>query len=126
MAIGDAPKTAPERVYWTVVRACLVELHGFSPRQAEHTVAEFRERLHTRASPLANALATHAEPFDVACDLAQDSLDYFEYQDRYSEIVSRALRDVTPAALGTPSQPPGQAAHRPSRSRHTRGGAAGR
>ena len=89
MASASAVDATAERAYWEIVLACLVQLHGWSDGQAVQAVADFRKRLRALANPTAAVMVYHAEPFDVACDLANRALDYFERRAAYATILAQ-------------------------------------
>ena len=76
--------------FWSVVRQCIRKFHA---RCASTTLAE-ATRLKKKVSgmPLEQMdLFYHAEPFDVACNLADNALDVKDHLDEYLEI-----RDIHP------------------------------
>jgi hypothetical protein len=97
MVMTDVPEAKAERTHWAVVQACLVQLHGWTPHQAARAVAELRKRLRTTTNPMAAEIVYHAEPFDIACDLAQNSLNFFEHRAEYDAIISQQLHQTSQA-----------------------------
>jgi hypothetical protein len=89
MAATRTLEAAARRAYWNVVRACLVQLHGWSGRRADGAIAEFRRRLRASSNPLTAVIVYHAEEFDLACDLADHPLDYFEHRAAYEAILAQ-------------------------------------
>jgi len=56
--------------YWQVVYTTLCEIFRVEPKKARGLVDSFRAELWDDAEPLERLLAYHAEPLDVAADLA--------------------------------------------------------
>ena len=78
------PKDEQEH-FWGVVRQCIRKFHA---RCASRTLAK-AARLRRRVSgmPLKQMeLFYHAEPFDVACNLAENPLDVKDHLDEYLKI----------------------------------------
>jgi hypothetical protein len=72
--------------FWCVVKKCLGEFHG-RPRSWSSKAANRLRAEIEAASPEEIELFYHAEPFDVACDLANRSLDMDDkILSRYLEI----------------------------------------
>ena len=71
--------------FWSVVRQCIRRFHACC---APSTLAEAtRLRRKVNSMPVEQMeLFYHAEPFDVACNLADNPLDVKDYLDRYLEI----------------------------------------
>ena len=71
--------------FWSVVRQCIRSFHA---RCGSRTLAE-ATRLRTRVNGMPvdqMELFYHAEPFDVACNLADNALDVKDYLDEYLKI----------------------------------------
>jgi hypothetical protein len=81
---------AAQRRYWRIVQDCLTVLHHWSLPLAEAGIAQLRERLAVREDPGFPVMIYHAEPFDVACDLAAQQLDYTAHREAYEAILYRA------------------------------------
>lgn len=74
-----------EEQFWSVVEACLREFH----HQRPNSIAKGITKLHNQVKempPQAIQLFYHAEPFDVACRVADKDLDVRDYLPRYLEI----------------------------------------
>ena len=71
--------------FWCVVRECIRRFHG---RRASSTLAAAtRLRKKVNAMPVEQMeLFYHAEPFDVACNLADAPLDVKEHLHEYLKI----------------------------------------
>ena len=78
------PKDEQDR-FWGVVRQCVRRFH---PRCASSTLAEAtRLRRKVNRMPVEQReLFYHAEPFDVACNLADNPLDVKDHLAEYLEI----------------------------------------
>jgi hypothetical protein len=82
--------------FWSVVRQCIRRFHT---RRAARTLAEAtRLRKKVSGMPIEQMdLFYHAEPFDVACNLADNALDVKDYLREYLEIRDAApLREKAP------------------------------
>ena len=77
--------------FWSVVRQCIRRFHA---RSASKTLAEAtRLRKKVSGMPLEQMdLFYHAEPFDVACNLAHNALDVKDHVEEYLEIRDAAPR----------------------------------
>jgi hypothetical protein len=71
--------------FWAVTVDCLVEFHRLAPEEADARVASLRERL---ARSGARTMVYHAEPFDVACDLAGVELDRTPVEMEYERMLA--------------------------------------
>ena len=58
-------------VYWAVVRECLWTFHSFLKTSARNAVKDYRKKLKGSPSESMRDLIYHAEPFYIACDLAE-------------------------------------------------------
>ena len=77
---GDA-----QQEYWAVVEHCIREFHPRRSASALKKLDELQKKLMNR--PLEEfELFFHAEPFDVACDLAAQQLNVENHMKRYLEI----------------------------------------
>lgn len=81
------PKAA--EAFWQVVKACLTKFHGFSESEAEEASMSFRKRIESPPTGLSSEIFYHAEPFDVACDVASKPhpLNFSDYRDQYNLIL---------------------------------------
>ncbi|HEY8885022.1 MAG TPA: hypothetical protein VIO35_06900 [Chloroflexota bacterium] len=80
--------------YWNIVVECLVEIFGFSPAEAREKVDSLQTRIEGRR---AADLFYHAEPLDVASDLAGVQLDADLVTHHYAAILHRRELDSTGA-----------------------------
>lgn len=78
------PVTA-QRDYWRVVRCCIKVFHPKQSVKALRQVTRLRKTV--EQLPLRQKeLFFHAEPFDVACDMAGHPLDVAQHLNRYLKI----------------------------------------
>jgi hypothetical protein len=75
------PKAEQER-FWRVVRQCIRVFHSRCASTTLPKAARLRKKVNDMPVEQRD-LFYHAEPFDVACDLAGKRLDVREYQDEY-------------------------------------------
>lgn len=73
--------------FWRVVGACLVQFHKLSPQEAEGKTKEMRARIESPPVGMSSEIFYHAEPFDVACDIAKEKLDLSKYWKQYDSIL---------------------------------------
>jgi hypothetical protein len=93
--------------YWKIVRDTLVEIQGFSTRAATDRVRTLRRPVESRTPPDHLSLVYHAEPFDVASDLARQNIRGELHKDAYRRIVARHdLDEDASAALRNHPCPP--------------------
>lgn len=69
--------------FWHVVKECLVQFHGFSESDADKQSATLRMRIESPPTGMSSDMFYHAEPFDVACDIAEKQLDLSKYRQQY-------------------------------------------
>jgi hypothetical protein len=81
-----------KEAFWGVVQDCLVEIHDLPKRQAATLAAGLRKRIETPPPGVVGEIFYHAEPFDVACDLAQRRLNIRDHARQYSALLSRHFR----------------------------------
>lgn len=75
--------------FWKVVGDCLMEFHQCSQACADGKVAELRNSLKHPPRGVALDILYHAEPLDVACDLAARRLELSNYREVYEGILKR-------------------------------------
>lgn len=76
--------------FWDVVAECLLKFHSMKYDKACKRIADFKRQLRELPPALREdviAMTYHAEPFDVACDLAQKELNFEEYREVYNSIL---------------------------------------
>jgi hypothetical protein len=77
--------------FWRVVVECLHEFHEVEPDDAERQARAIRKKM-MRLPHKSARLLYHAEPFDVACDIAKRPLKLTKARlTRYLEIRDRAV-----------------------------------
>jgi hypothetical protein len=75
--------------FWEAIQDCLVEIYGLPRSKAVAKSSAFRKRVET-ASPQRHAdIFYHAEPIDVAKDIAGEERDLTKYRQQYDEILAR-------------------------------------
>jgi hypothetical protein len=74
-----------QQEYWAVVEHCIREFHPKRSASALKKLAELQKMLMNRSLEEFE-LFFHAEPFDVACDLASHRLNVEDHMKRYLEI----------------------------------------
>lgn len=75
--------------FWNVVQDCLVEIHGLSLFEAIQKSRDLRTQIETTATRMSSEMIYHAEPFEVACDLAGKHLNLTSLHAQYEVILSR-------------------------------------
>jgi hypothetical protein len=75
--------------FWSVVEDCLVEFHGLARRDAHQRSKDLRKRVEAPPSGISGEMLYHAEPFDVACDIADQALDLSHHRPQYETILGR-------------------------------------
>jgi hypothetical protein len=79
--------------FWKTVEDCLVAFHNQNAFAAQKIVCDYRERLADEARQFGpdwmEDLIYHAEPWQLACDLAGTQLDVNDYRAEYETLRSR-------------------------------------
>lgn len=77
--------------FWMAVEDCLVEIHHLARGEARKRAGDLRADLGQPPPGLDvdEEAIYHAEPFDVACDLAGQPLDLAQYRAQYEPILNR-------------------------------------
>ena len=81
--------TKAKDVFWEVVEECLIVIHGFSKPEAYRRSLDLRTRIEAAPAGMSSDVFYHAEPFDVACDIAGKQLDLAQYRGQYEPILQR-------------------------------------
>lgn len=81
--------TRDKRRFWASVEDCLRGFHDCSRQEAKALIQAFQDNLDTAPLEVDPDLVYHAEPFDLACDLAQHPLDVGTVQSKYDEILDK-------------------------------------
>ena len=56
--------------FWEVVEECLTTIHGHAKLVAHGRSLDLRTRIESAPLGMSSNIFYHAEPFDVACDIA--------------------------------------------------------
>jgi hypothetical protein len=75
--------------FWGAVVDCLEQFHGKSKPDAQALANDLRARVERPPPGIDGDLIYHAEPFDVACNLAGVELDPDSYRRPYELILRR-------------------------------------
>jgi hypothetical protein len=75
--------------FWRVVQDCLVEILGFSRREAISMGKHLRDEIDEEPEEISKDLFYHNEPFDIACDLARKKIECSACQEKYESILKR-------------------------------------
>jgi hypothetical protein len=75
--------------FWQIVEECLIMVHGLHQDVARRKSVDLRERLESPPTGMSSDMFYHAEPFDVACDIAKQARRLSDYRDKDAEILSR-------------------------------------
>lgn len=74
--------------FWRVVEDCLIQFHRFPARIAIQATDDLRTRLRSAPAGLRSDVVYHAEPFDVACDIAGREVAGYGIASDYERIVA--------------------------------------
>lgn len=74
--------------YWRVVEDCLVEFHRYPVRAAVQAAGALRARMEAAPAGLRGDLVYHAEPFDIACDIAGREVAGYGIDLEYERLVA--------------------------------------
>lgn len=81
-----------QRAFWAAVLDCLTSIHRLPRPEAEGRVARFKARL-TDVSPElqkgVEQFVYHDEPFDLACELAENAIPLEKFLEQYNTILRR-------------------------------------
>jgi hypothetical protein len=75
--------------FWEVVEECLTAIHGLTKLEAHRRSLDLRTRIETAPAGMSSDIFYHAEPFDVACDIAGNQLNVSQYRQQYEPILHR-------------------------------------
>src|SRR5262249_27866377 len=75
MSQRNASRTNKPDKYWSVVGECLRRFHHRSAADVKQLVSQMRKKLEQSSPEASRELFFHAEPFDVACDLADHQIE---------------------------------------------------
>jgi hypothetical protein len=79
--------------FWTAVEDCLVTFHGLTQCEAAGRVTGFWRRLPNtvdHSEPTFSDMIYHAEPWQIACNLAEKDLPIADHEPKYREILKRS------------------------------------
>ena len=77
--------------FWAAVQDCLVTFHQFEPREAAEKVTSLWRRLPSAANGSDfSEMIYHAEPWQIACNLAGNDLPVAEHQEAYQAVLQRS------------------------------------
>ncbi len=91
--------------FWAAVEDCLVTFHRFQRSQAAETVAGLLRRLPTTiddGKPGLEDMIYHAEPWQIACNLANEDLPVAEHQVEYQALLARNGLSASTSVLRMP------------------------
>ena len=71
--------------FWSVVRGCLREFHKMTSDMTRRKATQLRKKIESLPNE-AMEFFYHSEPFDVACDIANEPLNLQEFLDRYLQV----------------------------------------
>ena len=91
MKLSDVVPKDEQEHFWSVVRQCIRRFHDRSASRALAEATRLRKKVKSMPSEQ-RVLFYHAEPFDVACNLADNALDVKVYLDEYLEIRDAEIR----------------------------------
>jgi hypothetical protein len=89
--------------YWLVVEECLRRFHSRSATEAKQLVSRLRRQVEQSTPTASRDLFYHAEPFDIACDLADHSLDVRHHLAEYVQLRDGLLSPGTGEVTTRPS-----------------------
>lgn len=76
---------ADQELFWKVVRDCIREFHSVCAKRSLEAATRLRRKVN--AMPIEELeLFYHAEPFEVACNLAERPLDVRQFVEPYLRI----------------------------------------
>jgi hypothetical protein len=75
--------------FWKIVEECLITIHGLTKPEAYRKSLDLRTRIEAAPAGMSSDIFYHAEPFDVACDIAGNQLDASQYHQQCEPILHR-------------------------------------
>ena len=81
--------TKAKETFWKVVEECLIAFHSLAKSEAHRRTLNLRTRIESAPAGMLSDIFYHAEPFDVACDIAGMPLDPAQYRQQYEPILHR-------------------------------------
>jgi hypothetical protein len=73
-------------LFWTRVRDCLVQIHGFDSTRAEKECKQYSNKFPSSPDD-EPSLVYHLEPFDLACDIAGEKISFTKNKAIYFQIL---------------------------------------
>ena len=80
-------KAQAKKSFWAVVEDCLVDFHHLTRAEAHSRSAALRRQIDDPPEGIDSDVFYHAEPFDVACDIAENPLDLGLNRSKYDVIL---------------------------------------
>jgi hypothetical protein len=78
-----------KRTFWAAVSDCLVEIFGFPRSRANRASSALRKKVERSTPSHHQDIFYHAEPIDIAQDIAGVRCDSHECRQKYDAILSR-------------------------------------
>lgn len=75
--------------FWSVVEECLVKFHNQEKKAAHLASQLLREKIESPPVGISGDIFYHAEPFNVACDIAGKELPLNRFRKQYEQILSQ-------------------------------------
>ncbi len=75
--------------FWKVVERCMIELLDIPPEKARTSWVELSRHVESVPNELASEIFFHAEPYDVACDLAGVEPTFSQHRSAYHQILAQ-------------------------------------
>lgn len=85
MSSSKVVPAAAKDEFWAVVEDCLREFHEMRQEVIRRKAKKLRDAIE-RMKQAEVEFFYHSEPFDVACEIAEDPLNVEDYLDRYLHI----------------------------------------
>jgi hypothetical protein len=77
-------------LFWNIIEHCLVKFHGKKSRWAHAAAIELREKIESTPLGMPDDIFYHAEPFDIACDIAGEHLDITRFWKEYDAMFTES------------------------------------
>jgi hypothetical protein len=78
-----------KNAFWNVVKDCLVEIYGLTPRDACVRSQKLRGSIEETPDRRYGSIFYHAEPLEVANDIAGKKIDLVKAQHKYQAILAK-------------------------------------
>lgn len=96
----DSSELGLRKRYWLHVRACLVQFHKLSLKNANQIVDKYQERFPVTSEDSAVEVIYHFEPFRLACKITGKRLSVKDFADRYRNILDSSKVTYRETAKG--------------------------